>query len=164
MELVMKDLESLFKHFLKDIYYAERQILKTLPKMARKADSSDLKEAFEHHHEETEEQIENLRKVFDLLGLKARGVTCEAIDGILEEGKEIMEEAQEGDTRDAGMIAAAQAVEHYEITRYGTLVAWAKTLKMTEAAELLKKNLDQEYAADDKLTKLAESSLNRQAA
>ncbi len=160
----MKDLESLFKHFLKDIYYAERQVLKTLPKMARKADSADLKEAFEHHHSETEEQIENLRKVFDLLGLKPRGVTCEAIDGILEEGKEIMEEAEAGDTRDVGMIAAAQAVEHYEITRYGTMVSWAKTLKLNEAADLLQKNLDQEYAADDKLSKLAEGSLNRQAA
>ncbi|WP_172294157.1 ferritin-like domain-containing protein [Pseudoruegeria sp. HB172150] len=160
----MKNLESLFKHFVKDIYYAERQVLKTLPKMARKAESDDLREAFEHHHGETEEQIENLKKVFDLLGLKPRGVTCEAIDGILEEGKEIMEEADAGDTRDAGMIAAAQAVEHYEITRYGTMVSWAKTLGYDEAAELLQKNLDQEYAADQKLSKLGEGTLNKQAA
>ncbi len=160
----MKDLEGLFKHFVKDIYYAERQILKTLPKMARKASSQELREAFEHHHEETEAQIENLRKVFDILGLKARGVTCEAIDGILEEGKEIMEEAEEGDTLDAGMIAAAQAVEHYEMTRYGTMVSWATTLGLNDAAELLQKNLDQERAADQTLTKIAEGSLNRQAA
>ena len=160
----MKDLESLFKHFLKDIYYAEKQVLKTLPKMARKAESDELKEAFEHHHSETEEQIENLQKVFELMGLKARGVTCEAIEGILEEGKEIMEEADEGDTRDAGMIAAAQAVEHYEITRYGTMISWAKQLGHTEAAALLQKNLDQEYAADQLLSKLGETRLNQQAA
>ena len=102
--------------------------------------------------------------MFELCGLKARGVTCEAMDGILTEGKEIMEEAEDADTRDAGMIAAAQAVEHYEITRYGTMISWAKTLGMKEAADLLRKNLDQEYAADQKLSKLAESSLNRQAA
>ena len=160
----MKDLESLLKHFLKDIYYAEKQVLKTLPKMARKAESDELKEAFEHHHSETEEQIENLQKVFELMGLKARGVTCEAIEGILEEGKEIMEEADEGDTRDAGMIAAAQAVEHYEITRYGTMISWAKQLGHTEAAKLLQKNLDQEYAADQLLSKLGENRLNQQAA
>ena len=160
----MKDLEGLFKHFLKDMYYAEKQILKTLPKMARKAESSDLREAFEEHREETEGQVENLEKVFELCGIKARGVTCQAMDGILEEGKEIMEEAEDPDARDAGMIAAAQAVEHYEITRYGTMISWAKTLGMNEAADLLKKNLDQEYAADDKLTKLAEKSLNKEAA
>ena len=160
----MKDLDGLFKHFLKDIYYAEKQVLKTLPKMARKADSAELKEAFEHHREETEAQIENLEKVFEQMGLKARGVTCEAIQGILEEGKEIMDEAEDGDTRDAGMIAAAQAVEHYEITRYGTMIAWAKQLGYTEAVPLLEANLKQEYAADDKLTALATSSLNREAA
>lgn len=160
----MKDLDGLFKHFLRDIYYAEKQVLKTLPKMARKAGSSDLKDAFEHHHGETEEQIENLEKVFELIGMKARGVTCEAIDGILDEGKEIMDEAGNDDTRDAGMIAAAQAVEHYEITRYGTLISWAKTLGLDEAAQLLSKNLEQERAADEKLTKLGEGALNREAA
>lgn len=160
----MKDLNGLFKHFVRDIYYAEKKILRTLPKMARAAEAPELKEAFEHHREETEQQIENLEKVFEHLGMKPRGVTCEAIDGIIEEGKEIMEEAQEGDTRDAGMIAAAQAVEHYEITRYGTMVSWAKTLGMTDAAKLLQKNLDQEYSADDKLSKLAENALNREAA
>ncbi|WP_453960544.1 YciE/YciF ferroxidase family protein [Amorphus suaedae] len=160
----MKTLNDLFVHFVRDIYYAEKQVLKTLPKMARKADSDQLREAFEHHREETETQIENLEKVFEILGLKARGVTCEAIDGILEEGKEIMEEATDADARDAGMIAAAQAVEHYEITRYGTLVAWAKRLKINQAVPLLQANLDQEYAADKKLSALAEGGLNQQAA
>ncbi|WP_026318819.1 ferritin-like domain-containing protein [Amorphus coralli] len=160
----MKTLDDLFVHFVRDIYYAEKQVLKTLPKMARKADSDNLKDAFEHHREETEGQIENLEKVFEILGLKARGVTCEAIDGILEEGKEIMEEATDADARDAGMIAAAQAVEHYEITRYGTLVAWAKRLGHTKAVPLLQANLDQEYAADRKLSDLAEGGLNKQAA
>ncbi|EAQ13759.1 MULTISPECIES: ferritin-like domain-containing protein [Maritimibacter] len=161
----MNTLDALFKHFLRDIYYAEKQVLKTLPKMARKADSDDLKTAFEDHREETETQIENLEKVFEHLGLKARGVTCDAINGILDEGKEIMEEADDPDTRDAGMIAAAQAVEHYEITRYGTLIAWAKTLGLDpEVGKLLQANLDQEYDADRKLSKLGEDSLNRQAA
>lgn len=160
----MKDLNGLFKHFVRDIYYAEKKVLRTLPKMARMAEAPALKDAFEHHREETEQQIENLEKVFEHLGMKPRGVTCEAIDGILEEGKEIMEEAETGDARDAGMIAAAQAVEHYEITRYGTMIAWAKTLGMEEAATLLKANLDQEYAADSKLSKLAETTLNREAA
>jgi ferritin-like metal-binding protein YciE len=160
----MKDLNALFEHFLKDIYYAEKQVKKALPKMARKADSPDLRAAFEHHLDETEQQIEVLERVFSLLGQTPRGVTCQAIDGILEEGREIMDEASDPDACDAGMIAAAQAVEHYEITRYGTMISWARTLGMTEAADLLRSNLDQEYAADEKLTKLAESTLNRQAA
>ena len=161
----MKTLDALFTHFLRDIYYAEKQVLKTLPKMARKASSEDLKEAFEHHREETEEQIENLEKVFEILGMKARGVTCEAIVGILDEGKEIMEETDSADARDAGMIAAAQAVEHYEMTRYGTLIAWSKTLKLdSKVTGLFEANLSQEKAADDKLTKLAEGALNREAA
>jgi len=162
--MAMKTLNDLFVHFVRDIYYAEKQVLKTLPKMARKADSDKLREAFEHHREETETQIDNLEKVFEILGMKPRGVTCEAIDGILEEGKEIMEEATDADARDAGMIAAAQAVEHYEITRYGTLVAWARRLGMSKAVPLLQANLDQEYAADKKLSDLAESGLNQQAA
>jgi ferritin-like metal-binding protein YciE len=161
----MKDLDALFKHFLRDMYYAEKQVLKTLPKMARKTDATELREAFEHHREETEQQIENLETVFEHLDMKPRGVTCEAIEGILAEGKEIMEEAKDADTRDAGMIAAAQAVEHYEITRYGTMISWARTLGLPDDVQkLLQANLDQEYAADDKLTKLAESTLNRQAA
>lgn len=159
----LKTLDDLFVHFLRDIYYAEKQILKALPKMARKADSDQLREAFESHLAETEEHVANLEQVFETLGLKARGVTCEAINGILDEGKELMSEADDPDTRDAGMIAAAQAVEHYEITRYGTLIAWANQLGKTDVVSLLQTNLDQEKAADVKLTKLAESALNKEA-
>lgn len=132
--------------------------------MARKADSPELRQAFEDHRQETEGQIENLEAAFDKLGLAARGVPCEAINGILDEAKEIIDESEDGDTRDAGMIAAAQAVEHYEITRYGTMVSWAKTLGHDDIVPLLEANLDQEYAADRKLTALAESALNREAA
>lgn len=160
----LKSLDDLFVHFLRDIYYAEKQILKALPKMARKADSDQLREAFESHLAETEEHVATLEKVFETLGLKARGVTCEAINGILEEGKEIMSDADDADTRDAGMIAAAQAVEHYEITRYGTLIAWATQLGKSDVAKLLSTTLEQEKAADQKLTGLAESALNKEAA
>jgi ferritin-like metal-binding protein YciE len=160
----MKTLEDLFVHFLRDIYFAEKQILKTLPKMARKADSDALRAAFEDHRVETEQQIENLEAVFEQLGLKARGVTCAAILGILDESKEIMDEAEDPDALDAGMIASAQAVEHYEITRYGTLASWAETLGYNDAIPLLRANLEQEYAADRKLTDLAEGTLNREAA
>ncbi|MFC3135390.1 ferritin-like domain-containing protein [Microbaculum marinum] len=160
----MNNLNELFVHFVRDMYYAEKQILKTLPKMARKAGSDKLREAFEHHRKETESHIENLEKVFGLLDLKPRGVTCDAIEGILEEGKEIMDEAGDAESCDAGMIAAAQAVEHYEITRYGTMIAWAKRLGMKEAVKHLEANLKQEYAADEKLTKLAEQSVNKLAA
>jgi ferritin-like metal-binding protein YciE len=145
--MALKTLEDLFVHFLRDIYYAEKQILKTLPKMARKAESEQLRDAFEHHREETESQIENLEKVFEMLELKARGVTCEAINGIIEEGKDIMSEAESPDVRDAGMIAGAQAVEHYEITRYGTLIAWGEQLGKKDAVKLLKENLEQEVSA-----------------
>jgi ferritin-like metal-binding protein YciE len=162
--MAMKTLEDLFVHFLRDMYYAEKQVLKALPKMSRKADAEELRAAFDHHREETEQHVANLEQVFELLELRPRGVTCEAIDGILEEGKEIMSEADDADTRDAGMIAAAQAVEHYEITRYGTLIAWANQLGKQDAAKLLRANLEQEYAADRKLSELAEKSLNRQAA
>lgn len=160
----LNSLDDLFVHFLRDIYYAEKQILKTLPKMARKADSDRLREAFESHLAETEDHVATLEKAFEALGLKARGVTCDAINGILEEGKEIMSDAGDPDTRDAGMIAAAQAVEHYEITRYGTLVAWATQLGKPDVAKMLSATLEQEKAADRKLSDLAESVLNKEAA
>lgn len=160
----MKDLEGLLKHFMRDMYYAENKIIKTLPKMAKKADSPKLKKAFEDHLAETKQQVSNLEKAFKALDLKPRGVTCEAINGILDEGEEIMKECDDADARDAGMIAAAQAVEHYEITRYGTMIAWCQTLSLPQVAKLLQQNLSQEYAADKKLSKLAETSLNRQAA
>ncbi|TCT10648.1 ferritin-like metal-binding protein YciE [Tepidamorphus gemmatus] len=160
----MKTLEDLFVHMLRDMYYAEKEILKALPKMARKAGSEDLREAFEHHREETEGQVETLEKVFALFDLKPRGITCEAIKGLSEEAEEIMSETEDKDARDAGLIASAQAVEHYEMARYGTMVAWAKQLGKAEAARLLQQVLDQESAADKKLSKLAQSGLNRKAA
>jgi ferritin-like metal-binding protein YciE len=160
----MKSLEDLFINLLKDMYYAEKQILKALLKMAKQADSSELRRAFEHHFKETEGQVERLEQVFALCDTKATGKTCPAIKGILEEGAEDMKEAADADVLGAGMIADAQAVEHYEIARYGTLIAWANQLGMREAATLLNQTLEQEYNADRTLTELAEGSLNRQAA
>jgi ferritin-like metal-binding protein YciE len=157
-------LEDLFVNLLKDIYYAEKQILKALPKMAKKADSDDLRQAFEHHLEETRGQVERLEQVFALCDLKPTAKTCAAIKGILEEGEEDMKEAKDPDVLDAGMIADAQAVEHYEIARYGTMVAWAKQLGMDDAASLLEETLEQEHNADRMLTEIAEGSLNREAA
>jgi len=160
----MKSLEDLFINLLKDMYYAEKQILKALPKMAKKAESDELRQAFEHHLEETEGQVERLEQVFALCELKPAGKTCPAIKGIIEEGEEDMKEAKDPDVLDADMIADAQAVEHYEIARYGTMIAWARQLGMNDAVELLQQNLDQEYNADKLLTDLAEGRLNRQAA
>ena len=162
--MAMKSLDDLFLHFVKDMYHAEKQILKTLPKMAKRAGSDDLRKALEEHREETEGQIERLERVFEILGKRARGEYCDAIHGILEEGKEIMQEVEEADVLDAGMIAAAQAVEHYEISRYGTLVAWAKQLGHDEAAKLLQETLDQEYKTDKLLSQLAQTQLNAEAA
>jgi ferritin-like metal-binding protein YciE len=160
----MKSLEDLFINLLKDMYYAEKQILKALPKMAKKAESAELRRTFEHHLKETEGQVQRLEQVFALCDTKAAGKTCPAIKGILEEGAEDMKEAGDADVLDAGMIADAQAVEHYEIARYGTMIAWAKQLGMNDAAGLLQQTLDQEYGADRLLTELAEGRLNRQAA
>lgn len=159
-----KSLQDLFVHLLKDVYYAEKQILKALPKMAKHSDSTDLRHAFEQHLKETEGQVERLEKVFDLIGVKAAGKTCPAIKGIIEEGEEDIKDAKDADVRDAGMIADAQAVEHYEIARYGTLIAWANQLGMKDVVPLLKETLEQEYNADRLLTQLAEGALNRQAA
>ncbi len=161
--MAINNLKELFVHTLRDIYYAENQILKSLPKMARRADSADLRSAFEQHKQETEGHVERLDKVFGLLGEKAQGVKCHAIEGIIKEAEELMSEIKDGDTLDAGMIAAVQAVEHYEITRYGTLASWANLLQNREAASLLHETLDEERKTDTKLTELAEASLNKQA-
>jgi len=158
-----KTLVDLFHDTLKDIYYAERKILKSLPKMKRAAQSEDLKKAFEKHHEQTEGQIERLQQVFEILGKTARGKTCEAIEGILTEGEEIMEEFKGSPALDAGLISSAQAVEHYEITRYGTLKRWATELGMKDAAKLLDQTLQEESTTDEDLTKLAEASINEHA-
>ena len=159
-----KQLDDLFLDTLKDIYYAERQILKALPKMAKAATSPDLKAGFEQHHTETEGQVERLQQVFEILGKPARGKTCDAILGILEEGKEIMDEYKGAVALDAGLVAAAQAVEHYEIARYGTLVTWAQQLGHNDIAQLLFATLEEEKSTDSKLTKLATSAVNAKAA
>ena len=158
-----KTLEDLFLDGLKDIYYAEKKIVKTLPKMAKGAESEEVAAAFERHLAETETQVERLEQVFDLLGKAARGKTCPAIDGIIEEGSEILQEYKGVPAIDAGLVAAAQAVEHYEIARYGTLIAWAEQLGMSEAAELLKKTLAEEEATDQSLSKLGEGGVNERA-
>lgn len=158
-----KTLETLFHDTLKDIYYAERKILKALPKMARGAASAELKAAFEKHQAETEGQVERLQQVFEIIGKPARGKTCDAIEGILAEGDEILEAYKGTAALDAGLIAAAQAVEHYEITRYGTLKRWALALGMKDAARLLDQTLQQEAATDESLTRLADASANPKA-
>lgn len=160
----IENLKDLFLHTLQDIYFAEKQIVKALPKMMKKTDSPELGKAFESHLAETEQQVTRLEQVFELLGEKAKATKCPAIEGILEEANELISDIKDPDTRDAGMIAAAQAVEHYEITRYGTLVSWAELLGMKEAAKVLGETLKEEYGADQKLTKLAESRLNKEAA
>ena len=159
-----KRLEDLFLDGLKDIYYAEKKILKALPKMAKGAEDTQVSAAFEKHLVETEGQVERLEKVFDILGLAARGKTCPAIDGIIEEGSEILEEYKGSTSIDAGLVAAAQAVEHYEIARYGTLIAWATSLGKDDIVELLNATLEEEKATDDALTSLGESGVNDRAA
>jgi ferritin-like metal-binding protein YciE len=156
----METLAELFEETLKDIYYAEKQILKALPKMAKKASSEDLAAAFTAHYDETEQQVARLEEIFETLGRPAKGKKCPAIDGILKEGEEIIKEAKDDTVRDAGMLAAAQAVEHYEISRYGTLKAWAEKLGMDDVVSLLDETLQEEKATDEKLTELAESEIN----
>jgi ferritin-like metal-binding protein YciE len=159
-----KKLEDLFEDTLRDIYYAERQITKALPKMAKAAKSEQLRQGFEQHLEQTETHVERLEKVFDLMGKRARGKTCDAILGIIDEGKTIMDEFKDSEAIDAGLISAAQAVEHYEIARYGTLKTWAQELGMSEAVSLLDATLSEEKQTDQKLTQIAESSANLKAA
>lgn len=158
-----KTLEDLFHDTLKDIYYAERKILKALPKMKRAAQSEDLKAAFDKHRQETEGQVERLQQVFEIIGKRAQGKTCDAIEGIISEGEEIIESYKGTPAIDAGLISSAQAVEHYEITRYGTLKRWAEVLGMADAAKLLGQTLDEESMTDEALTGLADSSANEMA-
>ncbi|MFN3318401.1 MAG: ferritin-like domain-containing protein [Allorhizobium sp.] len=158
--MATKTLEDLFHETLKDIYYAERKILKALPKMARGAQDEKLKAAFLQHKEETEGQVERLQQVFEIIGKRPRAKTCPAIDGIVEEGEEIMEEFKGSPALDAGLLAAAQAVEHYEISRYGTLRAWAQQLGYPDAVKLLEETLAEESKTDEALTKLAEKAVN----
>jgi ferritin-like metal-binding protein YciE len=150
--------------FMQDVYYAERQILKALPKLAKASESEELKNALTHHRDETQGQVERLQKAFDALGKRARGQTCEAINGLIEEGEEIVEQFEQGPVRDAGILACAQAVEHYEMARYGTMVAWAKAIGTEDIARLMHETLEEEKQADAKLNQLAQRGLNQQAA
>ncbi len=158
-----KTLDDLFHETLKDIYYAEKKILTALPKMAKAAQSEELQAAFEKHEGETEGQVDRLEKVFELIDQPAKGKTCDAINGMIDESKEIMKEFRGSPALDAGLLAAAQAVEHYEISRYGTLKTWAKELGLDEAASLLEETLQEEKKTDEALTELAESAVNQEA-
>jgi ferritin-like metal-binding protein YciE len=153
----LNTLDALFEDTLRDMYYAEKKLVRTLPKMAKKATSEDLVDAFNTHKTETEGHVERIEKVFEILGKSARAKKCEAMEGLSKEGEHVMEEAKEDGVLDAGLIASAQAVEHYEIARYGTLVAWANQLDLADAASLLEENLSEEKAADEKLTSIAEA-------
>lgn len=160
----IKSMDDLFVHTLRDIYYAEKQIEKNLPKMIDKATNPLLRQGFEKHLQETKGHIDRVEQVFEMHGVKAKAVNCPAIDGILEEAEEVAGEVDDKQVLDAALIAAAQAVEHYEITRYGTLVEWAKQLGRSDCAAVLEQNLKEEKATDKKLTELAESKVNLQAA
>jgi ferritin-like metal-binding protein YciE len=158
-----KTLEDLFHETLKDIYYAEKKILTALPKMAKAAQSDELQAAFEKHEAETEGQVERLERVFELIEQPAKGKTCVAINGIIDEGKEVMKEFRGTPALDAGLLAAAQAVEHYEISRYGTLKTWAEHLGLRDAVALLDETLEEEKKTDEALTELAEAAVNQEA-
>ena len=167
MGLFTKDIQSLddlFVHTLQDIYYAENQITKALPKMIDKASNPQLKQGFEKHLEETRNQVKRLEKVFQMHGHEPKAVTCPAIDGIITEANEVAGDVADKEVLDAALLASAQAVEHYEITRYGTLVAWARQLGRQDCAAVLQENLNEEKATDQKLTAMAESKVNQLAA
>jgi ferritin-like metal-binding protein YciE len=160
----IKTMDDLFVHTLRDIYYAENQILKALPDMIEKASDPQLRQAFQSHLGETKGHVQRVEQVFKMHGVDVKGVDCPAIDGIIDEADEVAGEVDDKQVLDAALIAAAQAVEHYEMTRYGTLVAWAKQLGRNDCASVLQKNLDEEKAADKKLNDIAERSVNRKAA
>jgi ferritin-like metal-binding protein YciE len=164
MAAKQKTLDDLFLHTLKDIYYAEKKILKNLRKMTKAAKGEELRQAFDAHREETEGQIERLEQVFEILGKRASGVTCEAINGIIEEGEGMMEDFGDSEVADAALVAAAQAIEHYEIVRYGTLKTYAEELGMRDAAALIDQNLQEEKKTDTLLTEVAETRANKTAA
>jgi ferritin-like metal-binding protein YciE len=157
----IKTLDDLFVHTLQDVYYAEQKVAKALPKMMEKVSDPQLKQAFQTHLGETKNQIKRLEQVFQMHGQAAKAVTCPAIDGILEEADEIVADASDPEVLDAAALAAAQAVEHYEITRYGTLIAWARQLGRNDSASVLQQTLEQEKATDLKLTRIAEARVNR---
>ncbi|TWG91365.1 ferritin-like metal-binding protein YciE [Mesorhizobium sp. J18] len=160
----IKTMDDLFVHMLRDIYYAEKQIVKALPKMIEKATNPQLKQGLEMHLRETEGHVKRVEQVFEMHGAEAKAVDCPAMDGIIKEANELASEVDDKQVLDAAIIAAAQAVEHYEITRYGTLMAWANELGRSDCAAVLKENLDEEKAADEKLTGIAEERVNMAAA
>ncbi len=160
----IKTLDDLFMHTLQDIYYAENQIVKNLPKMIEKASNAELKQAFERHLRETEHQVKRIDTVFEMLKQPSKAVTCAAMDGILSEAKEIMGDCDDAEVRDAAMLSAAQAVEHYEMTRYGSLIAYARQLGSHDIAKLLAETLEEEKAADKILTEIAATRVNKLAA
>jgi ferritin-like metal-binding protein YciE len=160
----IKNMDDLFVHTLADIYYTENKIVQALPEMIEKAHDAQLRQGFQTHLAETKNHVKRLEQVFRMLGQEAKGVDCPAIDGIIEEAEEVAGEVEDKTVLDAALIAAAQAVEHYEITRYGSLIAWAKQLGRSDCASVLQQNLDEEKATDKKLTAMAESKVNRQAA
>ena len=151
----MESLKDLFEETLKDVYFAENAILKALPKMEAKASSSELKQAFSAHLRETQAQVKRLDEVFKLIGMRPEGKECPALKGLVQETEELMRNARNAEVMDAGLIGCAQAVEHYEIARYGTLIAWAEQLQLDDAIELLEETLEEEEAADEKLTEIA---------
>jgi ferritin-like metal-binding protein YciE len=159
----MHTMEDLFHTMLQDVYYAEKQLTRVLPKMAKETDDQELKNAFKHHAEETERHVERLEKAFEMIDRTPRAKKCEAMLGIIEEGKEVMEKVDDKQVLDAGLVAAAQAAEHYEIARYGTLCAWAKLMGKPQLARLLHQTLEEEKKTDELLTKIAERSINEQA-
>ena len=160
----VKTMDDLFLHLLKDMYNAEKQVLKALPKMAKNTESPELKKAFETHFEETEGQVERLEQIFDIVGKRAQGKPCAAMEGLVEEGKEAMDEIEDAEVLDAALLAGAQAVEHYEISRYGTMVALANQLGLKDAAKLLQQTLEEEKKTDKLLNEIALQNVNQKAA
>ncbi len=157
----IKTFEDLYLHTVRDIYYAENRILKSLPTMIEKAHDPQLKQAFQQHLSETQGQVERLKEIFAHFGEEPEGETCPSIDGIIDEAEELISDVDDPNVLDAALLAAAQAVEHYEITRYGTLIAWAKQINRPECIPLLQQTLDEEYATDKKLTQFSEQRINR---
>jgi len=164
MVMAIKTMQDLFVHTLKDIYYVEKKLVAELPRMAKKVTAPELKKAFEEHAAQTEGHVSRLEEVFELIDIPARGDKCEAFEGLLDETKELLKDVKDPQVLDAGMLAAAQAVEHYEITRYGTLIAWSRQLGNTEAEPLLSEILEEEKETDKLLTEIAEADINRKAA
>ena len=163
-DMTVNTLNDLFIETLKDLYYVEKKLVKTLPTMAQKASSEELKQAIQSHLSETETHVQRLEQVFALLDKKASGKTCEAIEGLIREAEEVMGEIADEQTLDAAIISSAQTVEHYEIARYGTLACWAAEIGNTDIAELLEQTLEEEKAADEKLSVIAEDQINQRAA